>query len=329
MIRRPQDLPGHQSRAPHALAIALSLTVSACVGRGDAARSGDSALARDLALASRVPAALPQLADTTRGSRVAASPPAPVAPAVTPPPSAVDAPQRATEAQSPPSAAATPTASDLSAASADAVRPGGTSSAPPGAGPGAPILSIGSAAAAAPASGTSSGTSALRLPAGLELTLASESKICTNTAAVGDQFVASVTVPAKMDAGATVPAGTSVLLEVTAAKAGTPRLGLAVKSVTVSGSPALVNGVVTYAQSQTSGSGTGHAAIRGAQVGMMIGNIIGQIAGHGRGGAGAVGTAAGAATGAAAGAVTAPRDACLPQGGRVTVRLTQAVEIGS
>ena len=166
-----------------ALAVATLLLTAACSGdkkTGDALAQ-DSALSRDMQLANRDSAVQPQLADVPAA---AAPAPATVAPAPAPRPRPRPTPEPAPRPRPRPE----PTVSTTPSGNTVTRTP--TRSEP----------SVGSIAA------------------GTTITLASSSRVCTNTNAVGDHVTATVTNAVSGSNGVVIPAGATASLEVTSLK---------------------------------------------------------------------------------------------------------------
>ena len=166
---------------------------------------------------------------------------------------------------------------------------------------------------------------------GSEMTLASGQRICTNTNNVGDRFTAQLAEPVMGANGAVIPVGSSVVVVVTSLSrsdgAGDNiEIGLRVESVTFGGRTYSVSSEVTHAQVDRVRSESRGDDARKVATGAAIGAVVGQILGRKT-----KSTVIGAATGAAAGAVVASRnanfDGCVPDGGRITIRLTQPLTI--
>lgn len=156
-------------------------------------------------------------------------------------------------------------------------------------------------------------------------------RVCTNTNAVGDRFTASVAEAIQGSNGVTIPAGATVVLEITAVKRSTsPNDNIQIEMVPLSigfnGKTYPVNSIVTYAQVDKVRDATRGDDARKVATGAAIGAIAGQILGH-RTKSTVIGAAAGAAAGAIVASTTTPVDGCVPSGGRITLRLNQAVMI--
>ncbi|MGI8510894.1 MAG: hypothetical protein ACR2MQ_16415 [Gemmatimonadaceae bacterium] len=168
--------------------------------------------------------------------------------------------------------------------------------------------------------------------AGTSLALNTGQRVCTNTNTVGDRITATLADAVTGSNGVVIPAGATAVLEVTSLKrsgqAGENMgLGLVVRSVMYEGKSYPVDGEITDAQTEkvrAQDGGDAGKVLGGAAVGAILGRIMG-------GQSKTKGTIIGAAGGAAAGAIlanqTAKYDACIPSGGRVTVKLNSAMSV--
>ena len=166
---------------------------------------------------------------------------------------------------------------------------------------------------------------------GSEIALTSGQRICTNTNSVGDRFTAQIADPVMGANGTVIPAGATATVEISTLKKSNGdgdkiEIGLRVESVTFGGKTYAVTAETTYAQVDKIRAESRGNDTKKVITGAAIGAVLGQILGHGT-----KSTVIGAATGAAAGAVVAGRnanyDGCIPSGGRITIRLTQPLTI--
>ena len=275
------------------LALTLALGVAACSkgdGKSDTLAT-DSALNRDLQLATGDSAAQPQLKDVPPAAAPAPEP----APTTTRPRPSRPTTKPTTPAPQPAPPPRTP--------AGNTVTPGEKNSAG----------NVGTVA---------SGTS---------LTLASTSKICTNTNKIGDRFEATLNQAVTGSNGAVIPAGATATLEVTKLKRSENandniEMGFAVRTISFGGNTYNVDADVSSAavdrvRNSTKGNDA-KKVIGGAVIGAVVGQVIGKDA---------KGTVIGAATGAAAGAgaaaATANYEGCVNTGGRIVVTLTSPLTI--
>jgi len=183
--------------------------------------------------------------------------------------------------------------------------------------------------------GSSAGTAPSRsvgtIATGSEISLYSGQRVCTNTYAVGDRFTASVAESVQGSNGVAIPAGATAVIEVTALKRSENAndniaMEFVVRSIAFNGTTYSVTSTVTSAQVDKVRNGDASNDARKVATGAVIGAIAGQIFGHHT-----KSTVIGAATGAAAGAVvagaTGKYDGCVPNGGRISLKLTQPMQV--
>ena len=181
--------------------------------------------------------------------------------------------------------------------------------------------------------GSSSGStrSIGTIASGSEISLYSGQRVCTNTYAVGDRFTASVAQSVQGSNGVTIPAGATAVIELTSLKRSENAndnitMEFIVRSIAFNGTTYPVNSTVTSAQVEKVRNGDASNDGKKVATGAIIGAIAGQIFGHHT-----KSTVIGAATGAAAGAVVATAtgkyDGCVPNGGRISLRLNQAMTV--
>jgi len=270
-------------------------------GPDSAALGADSALNRDLAMANRDSAAQPQLKDVPANAPAAA--PAPTttrpqtrAPARTP---TRPAPRPATKPATP-----APTTTTTPSGNTVATNPGGTST-----------------------SGGAVGT----IPAGATLNTHANSRICTNTNAVGDHVTATVENSVSGSNGAMIPAGATVNMTVTRLKrsenANDPVvMEFAVNSVSFNGHTYPIEATIASASVDRIKDQPQSKDIQKVAIGAAAGAIAGKILGKSTKGA-VIGGAAGAAAGAATAAATANYQGCIASGGNIVVKLTSAATV--
>lgn len=269
----------------------------------------DTTLSRDLALANRDTASLPQLKDVP----VEAEP----VPAVSEPLSEPAPAPRARARQAPPAPAPR-----------TIVRRAPTprrAPAEPEVGASAVTSSGNTVTAETPGSERALGT----ISVGSEVSLYSGQRVCTNTNSVGDRFTAQIAEPVMGSNGAVIPAGSSAVVEITTLKRSersndNVEIGLRVESITFSGKTYPVTSEVSYAQVERvrGESKVAADAIKGAAIGAVLGQILGR-----RTKSTVIGAAGGAAVGAAVGAANSKVEGCVPSGGRITVKLTQPLVV--
>lgn len=169
------------------------------------------------------------------------------------------------------------------------------------------------------------------IPAGSTLNLASSSTICTNTNKVGDRVSATVTQAVTGSNGSVIPVGATVSLEVTELKRSENarddiRMGFAVRSVTFGGHTYNVPGTVTYAAVTEVKNQPKSKDAQKVATGAAVGAVLGQVLGKNTKST-VIGGAIGAAAGAGTAAATANKEGCVNDGARITVTLSDGVQV--
>jgi hypothetical protein len=278
------------ARPLRAVGVTAAVLLAACGGR-DTAGTPDRALDRDLTLASsvaRAPVGPAALGDT------AATQPTAVPVRRAPP-------RRAPTPDAPAEVARTPEPAPAPA---------------PAAAPGA-----GAAAATAPGAGRS-------IAAGTVLAGTLGQRVCAESNRPGDRFVATLAAAVAGTGGATLPAGTPVVLEFSTASGDPPRVEFVVRGVSLDGDfvPVVadvqpVTGEVERRRVVDKAGSAAGTAVQGAVVGAILGRVLG-------GGKGTViGAAGGAAAGAAMGRSRTHEEVCLAPGAAVQVRLGERLVV--
>ena len=283
---------------------ALAL-LAACRDRaGSSAAATDSAFARDLAMAQRQ--APPQtvfndapVGGTTRAAKAAA------APTRKPEPPRARAPQPTPRREGPPAPVArTP-------------RP-----IPPEPSPVAAEPTPAPANTPAPAAGV--------IGAGTRVGMTTNGRVCVLSALAGDKFTATVSNATVGSNGAMIPAGSTVVLEVTSVERADPaeasRIHFHVRAIDVNGEPYPADGeVATLSAMETvrvSGGNDRTKVVGGAVAGAVLGRILGKSTK-----ATVIGAAAGAAAGTAAAKRSQNTDACLPEGSSLQLTLSREIVV--
>jgi len=289
------------SRLAAPLVLSFALVLGACADDTGDALAEDTSLSRDLELANADSLAQPELSDVPQDSAPAVSTPA------TPP--------RTTPAPRP-----------------SAPRP--SSPAPKSPTTPAPSEPTRTAGGNTATTGTGGGESLGTIAAGTTLSMRSSQRVCTNTNRPGDRFTATLNETVTGANGARIPAGATVVLEVTDVKrsenANDPiRLAFAVRSVRVDGRNFPVSGVLAEQPNieRVRSTTTGDDAKKVA-AGAIIGAIAGQVIGKDTKGT-VIGAATGAAAGTAAAAATANYDGCLAEGAQIVIRLSEAAQVST
>ena len=292
------------------LVSALFAVAGACTEKGTPdVLAEDSTLVRDLALANQDSAAEPQLADvpTTLEPTTVGAEPAPVRAAPAPAPRVTVRRPARTPAPAPAPTPARTQSDELTEPRITAS--GNTETASPRGSEGPlGVVSVGS-----------------------EISLASRQRICTSTNSVGDRFTAQISTPVMGANGTVIPVGATAVVSISSLRKSegsgeSIEIGLTVESISFEGRTYTVSSETTYAEvdrvrAQSRGDDARKVAT-GAAIGAVLGGILG----------GKTKTAViGAATGAAAGAVVANRnadyDGCVPEGGRITIKLNEPLTI--
>jgi hypothetical protein len=274
------------------LALTLALGVAACSkgdNKADTSLAQDTALSRDLQLATGDSAAQPQLKD--------------VAPTPAPTPAPTTSKPRASRPAPKPTA------------------PKPESTTPPRTPSGNTVT----------AGEKGSGGNVGSIASGTTLTLASGSKVCTNTNKVGDRFSATLNEAVTGSNGAVIPAGATAVIEVTKLKRSENandniEMGFAVRTLSFGGATYNVDGDVTSAAVDRVRNSTKGNDAKKVAGGAVLGAVIGQVIGKDTKGT-VIGAAAGAAAGTAAAATTANYEGCVNDGGRIVITLTSPLTI--
>ena len=294
------------SRFAAPVVLAVTLVLGACKqgDRPEDALAQDTSLARDLQLANADSLSQPELKDVP-----ATIDPAPEAPKATPrttqrqTPAEILTPSRRRVATTPRTTPPPPVEQPVTTPNGNTVTEGTTGS----------ERSVGTIAS------------------GSEISLFSGQRVCTNTYNVGDRFTASVAESVQGSNGVAIPAGATAVIELTSLKRSENandniEMEFVVRSIAFNGKTYPVNSTVTSAQVEKTRNGDASNDARKVATGAVIGAIAGQIFGHKT-----KSTVIGAATGAAAGAVvagaTGKYEGCVPNGGRISLKLNQAMVV--
>jgi hypothetical protein len=275
------------------LALSLALIASACSDKkSDDSLAQDTSLNRDLQMANQ-DTAVPALQDVpaTGAPTTSASAPAPRAPARTTP----RPPARTTPRPATPTTTTTASGNTVTKGSSGSERSTGT------------------------------------IPAGSEIELTSNSRVCTNTHKVGQRFSATVSNTVTGSNGATIPAGATATVEITelnrSENVNDPvKMGFRVVSVTFNGRTYAIDATTTYANVDRVRNQPKSKDVQKVAGGAVVGAILGQVLGKDTKGT-VIGAAAGAAAGAGAAAATANYEGCVPSGGRLTITLDNSATV--
>ncbi len=169
------------------------------------------------------------------------------------------------------------------------------------------------------------------IPAGSEITLTSNSRVCTNTNRVGQRFSATVSNTVTGSNGATIPAGATATVEITelnrSENVNDPvKMGFRVVSVTFGGRTYALDATTTSASVDRVRNQPKSKDVQKVVGGAAVGAIIGQVLGKDTKST-VIGAATGAAAGAGAAAATANYEGCVPIGGRITITLDNSATV--
>lgn len=284
------------------LALAVAFTTAACSkDKTSDTLAQDSSLNRDLQMANQDSTAQPQLKDVPANSTPTTSAPAATAPVRTAPRPTTSRPIVRTPTRTAP----TPTtpAAPTTTASGNTVARGSTGS----------ERRLGT------------------IPAGSEIGLTSNSRICTNTNRVGQRFTATVANAVEGSNGAVIPAGATATVEITELSRSENvndkiNMGFRVVSVSFGGKTYPINATTTYASIDRVKNQPKNKDVQKVVGGAVVGAVIGKILG-GSTKATVIGAAAGAAAGTGAAAATANYEGCVPDGGRITITLDSSAQV--
>lgn len=179
--------------------------------------------------------------------------------------------------------------------------------------------------------GVAGGARAGTIAAGTTLSLASASRVCTNTNKVGDVVTATVQNSVTGSNGAVIPAGARARLVVTELKRSENvndpiRVGFRVESITFGGRTYPVSATITSAQVDRVKNQPSSKDAQKVATGAAVGAVVGQILGKNTKST-VIGGAIGAAAGAGAARATSNYEGCVPDGGRIAVTLTSPVQV--
>jgi len=281
----------------------LMAYVAACGDRGAQSKAAtDSALARDLALASQQPTAQPTFQDTA------------VSPTPKPAPAKETAPV-------PQPRTRTPRRPEPRAETPRPVAPPPTQTAV------APPTQVAQAPAPAPTPAPARG----EIGTGTGFGLTSGAKVCTNTNRPGDKIVATLNSAVEGSNGAVIPAGSTIVLEVASTNAGQNGDGAQIKfrirSLVINDKTYDVNGdvsTVSPLEKTKVANSDPNAEKKKVIGGAIAGAILGQVIGHNTKGT-IIGAAAGAATGAAISRSGESYEGCLPAGSSLHITLNSPI----
>jgi hypothetical protein len=181
-----------------------------------------------------------------------------------------------------------------------------------------------SAPAAAPAPAPAAAVTGT-VASGTRMAFASNTKVCSNSTAVGEKFTAELSESVSATNGVSIPSGATGTFEVTEVKTAQNSndqtfLRVRLLSVQFGGKTYPVESTVQTASTERVRSATTGTDAKKVAGGAIIGAIAGQVIGKNTKGT-VIGAAAGAAAGTAAAAATANFDTCLNSGASIAVTL--------
>jgi hypothetical protein len=166
---------------------------------------------------------------------------------------------------------------------------------------------------------------------GAVLRFTSTSRLCSNSAKVGDRFTGTLASAVPASNGFAIPAGATGTFEVTGVRTARNQneetyLRLRLMQIAYAGRSYVVDaGLVSGAMERVRSASSAQDAAKVAG-GALIGAVAGQVLGRGTKGT-VIGAAAGAAAGTAAAAKSADYDTCIAAGAPLTAALTATLVI--
>jgi len=164
--------------------------------------------------------------------------------------------------------------------------------------------------------------SSAMLPAGTELSLAADQRICASMARVGDTFATRIANDVVGPIGVVIPKGTIALAQIGSTK---NNLDIDMKSISFAGHTYVVTSDVTYTELEKVRRKTSMSKTKVAG-GAAIGGVAGAVLG-GNPASTVLGAAAGGLAGAAIGRPRSYQDQCVPDGGRIDIKLTSPLTL--
>lgn len=168
---------------------------------------------------------------------------------------------------------------------------------------------------------------------GTSFSVITKSPICT-TNLPGDKIIATLDAPVQGQNGASIPAGTTVVLEVASVTPGdnpqSAQIALRVRTIMINDDPVPVDATVTIASAleRREVPRDRNSDRRKVVTGAIAGAVLGQIMGRDTKST-VIGAAAGAGAGAVAAAASKQYDACLPAGGVVRATTTRQITLSA
>ena len=169
------------------------------------------------------------------------------------------------------------------------------------------------------------------IPSGSNITLTSNTKVCTNTHKVGDRFTANVAETVTGSGGATIPAGAQAVVQVTSLKRSENAnddivMGFNVISITFGGKTYNVDATTQSAAVDKVRNQPKSKDAQKVAIGAAIGAAAGQVLGKDTKST-VIGAAAGAAAGTAVAVGTANYEGCVNPGARIVIKLNNSMSV--
>ena len=159
------------------------------------------------------------------------------------------------------------------------------------------------------------------LPAGSELVLASDQRVCASMSRVGDTFTTHIAEDVVGPIGVVIPKGTVATAQISSVK---NDLDVNVGSLTLAGHTYSIDSDVTYTEVEKVRRKTRSArpVLVGTGLGAAVGGVMGRDVK-----AAVIGAAGGALAGAIAATQVTRADRCVPAGGRINTKLSEPLKI--
>jgi hypothetical protein len=167
------------------------------------------------------------------------------------------------------------------------------------------------------------------IPAGSDIEFTSDDRVCRSTSSVGDTFTARVAEDVIGPLGVVVPKGSVATAQVFTKRNDSRNnpesdVGIRIQSVTVAGHTYEIASLVTSSdvtEVRRSRNDAGKV-IAGAGLGAVLGRVLGHDTRST-----IIGAVGGAATGAVVARQTQKTESCIPDGGRITAKLTEPLRV--
>ena len=160
------------------------------------------------------------------------------------------------------------------------------------------------------------------IPAGSEVVLASDQRVCASMSRVGDQFNVKVAEDVMGPIGVVIPKGSVATAQISAVR---NDFDIDITSLTFGGHTYQVGSDATFADVEkvrTKSRKNGRSIAAGAGLGGAVGGVVGRDIKSA-----VIGAAGGAIAGALASRPTYRTDQCVPEGGRITMRLEEPLKV--